>query len=269
MQVESSDGTVIHADEFGGEGPAVLFVPGSTLDASAATRVCERLAARFRCFAMDRRGRGQSGDSAVHSLGQEVDDVLALCRAIGRPVALFGHSYGGLCALQAARDCPELDSLILYEPPFGARIPLGIPEAMRAALDAGDARTAMLLFLEKVVRAPRLELAFVKGLGDAWFEARARTTVREVEAVVAFDAERALALPQHLAVSALVGSKSPRRLRESTDRLRERVPQLALHELEGQGHNALLFAPELVARVVETHMEDLGRERGSLPRERC
>lgn len=256
MQVTSSDGTRIHAEEVG-EGPPILLVPGSTLDASAVAGVSTRLAPRFRCLAMDRRGRGRSGDAASHSLAQEVDDVLSLASAIGGPLTLFGHSYGGLCVLQAAARCPELASLILYEPPIDNPLPTETRTMMRAALDGGAPREALLLAMERVVQIRPDELAFVKTLPDEWFETRAATTVREMESVDAFDPERDLQLPDGLPVSVLLGSESTGAMRRNAERLLRDLPGAVLHTLEGQAHNALPFAPDLIACAIDEHMQRL------------
>ena len=254
MQARSSDGTSIHAEEVG-EGPPILLVPGSTLDASAAAGVSARLAPRFCCFAMDRRGRGKSGDAARHSLAQEVDDVLCLSRAIGSPLTLFGHSYGGLCVLQAAPRCPEVTSLILYEPPIDNPIPTATRLAIRTALDSGAPRRAMLLHLEHIVQLLPDELAFVKTLPDEWFETRAATTVREIESVIDFDPNRDLQLPDDLPVSVLLGSESTGAMHRNAERLLRDLSRVTLHTLEGQAHNALLLAPDQVARAIEEHMQ--------------
>ncbi len=262
MDVTSSDGTTIHAEE-AGEGPPILFVPGSTLDASAVAGVSAILAPRFRCVAMDRRGRGKSGDAPSHSLAQEVDDVLSLARAIGGPLTLFGHSYGGLCVLKAASRCPELASLILYEPPIDNPIAPETLKMMRAALDAGAPREALLVAMERVVQIRPAELSFVKTLPDEWFETRAATMVREMESVYAFDPERDLRLPDDLTVSVLLGSESTDAMRRNAERLLRDLPRSVLHTLEGQAHNALLFAPDLIARATDEHMQRLRTARCS------
>jgi pimeloyl-ACP methyl ester carboxylesterase len=254
MQVTSSDETSIHADELG-QGPPILFVPGTTLDASSVAAVSARLAPKFRCLSMDRRGRGKSGDSPTHSLDQEVEDVLSLARAIGGPLALFGHSYGGLCVLKAAARCSEVASLILYEPPINDPIPSDTRASIRIALDRGQGRQAMLLFLEEVVQLRPVEMEFVKSLPDEWFAERATTTVREMEAGLTFDAARDLNLPDDLPVSILLGSESTDGMRCSADHILSTLPRSVLHTLEGQAHNALLSDPDQVGNAIEEHME--------------
>lgn len=54
--------------------------------------------------AMDRRGRGASGDSLVYSrLSKEAEEVAAVVNARSGPVFVFGHSYGGAAALPGSK----------------------------------------------------------------------------------------------------------------------------------------------------------------------
>jgi hypothetical protein len=64
--VTSTDGTRIacHVD---GKGPPLILVHGTSADHSRWTTVLDRLAARFTTYAVDRRGRGDSGDAATYS----------------------------------------------------------------------------------------------------------------------------------------------------------------------------------------------------------
>ena len=76
----------------------------------------------YTVFAMDRRGRGESGPPAPHALEREFEDVVAVIEAAGEPVDLVGHSFGAHCALGAAAMVPEkVKHLVLYEPPPGDR----------------------------------------------------------------------------------------------------------------------------------------------------
>ena len=48
-------------------------------------------------------GRGESGDAAgPYAIEREFEDVAAVVDGIGGRVHLFGHSYGGVCALEPA-----------------------------------------------------------------------------------------------------------------------------------------------------------------------
>src|SRR2546421_9569970 len=113
-KVISKDGTPIAFDQ-SGHGPPIILVAGAT-----ATRLAEAsLAAHFTVFAYDRRGRGESGDTAPYAVEREVEDLDALITEAGGSAFVFGHSSGAVLALEAARLLPsKITKLALYEPPF-------------------------------------------------------------------------------------------------------------------------------------------------------
>ena len=70
-------------------------------------------------FAYDRRGRGESGDTAPYAVEREVEDIEALIAEAGGSAFVFGHSSGAVLALEAARLLPtRITRLAVYEPPF-------------------------------------------------------------------------------------------------------------------------------------------------------
>jgi pimeloyl-ACP methyl ester carboxylesterase len=98
--VSSSDGTPI-ASWRTGQGPPRLLVHGMVADHSTTwRRVLPDLQRWFTVYAMDRRGRGGSGDSTHYALQREAEDVAAVVDVIRQPVFLVGHSFGGLRAGQ-------------------------------------------------------------------------------------------------------------------------------------------------------------------------
>ena len=95
--VTSKDGTRIGV-ECAGAGPTLLFVHGGVGDRTRWTPMFPLLASKFTTCAMDRRGRGASGDSPEYSLSKEAEDVAAVVNSRPGPVFVFGHSYGGVAA---------------------------------------------------------------------------------------------------------------------------------------------------------------------------
>ena len=114
-QVTSSDGAFI-VYRRSGAGPPLLLVHGTTADHRSWSAVAPLLEPHFTLYAMDRRGRGESGDTADYGLEREVADIIAVIEAIGQPVNVLGHSYGALCCLEAALQTDAIARLILYEP---------------------------------------------------------------------------------------------------------------------------------------------------------
>jgi pimeloyl-ACP methyl ester carboxylesterase len=74
------------------------------------------LAEHFTVHTIERRGRGESGRQGDdYSIVDECDDVLAV-RAMTGAAFLVGHSYGGLVALEVARNSPLFTEIAVYEP---------------------------------------------------------------------------------------------------------------------------------------------------------
>ena len=75
--VASADGTPI-AVWRSGNGPPLVLVHGTAADHSRWAPVLPALAARFTVLAVDRRGRGASGDARDYALEREAEDVAAV-----------------------------------------------------------------------------------------------------------------------------------------------------------------------------------------------
>lgn len=118
QKVTSKDGTPIAFDRFG-EGPALILVAGATATRVAETSFATTIAPHFTVYAYDRRGRGDSGDTAPYAVEREVEDIEALIDEAGGTAFVFGHSSGAVLALEAARLLPgKITKLAIYEPPF-------------------------------------------------------------------------------------------------------------------------------------------------------
>src|SRR6266487_4082351 len=85
--------------------PSILLLHGITSSALSWVRVGPALADRYRVYALDMRGHGDSIKPArgSYSLRHTADDALAFIEALGleRPV-LIGHSWGGATAIVLA-----------------------------------------------------------------------------------------------------------------------------------------------------------------------
>src|SRR5262249_9104776 len=91
FRVPSKDGTLI-AVECVGSGPTLVIVHGGIGDRSRWRAMFPLLSRRFTVCAMDRRGRGDSGDSPDYSLKKEAEDIAAVVESRPGPVFLLGHS---------------------------------------------------------------------------------------------------------------------------------------------------------------------------------
>jgi len=122
--VLSQDGTKISYLTMG-SGPSVLVIPGALSMAVGYAAFASTLAEHFTVHIIERRGRGESGPQGDdYSIAKEREDVLALLQKTGASL-LVGHSFGGLVALEVARNNPSLTKVAVYEP--GVSIDGSIP----------------------------------------------------------------------------------------------------------------------------------------------
>jgi pimeloyl-ACP methyl ester carboxylesterase len=262
--VVSKDGTRIAVWQ-GGRGQSLLLVHGATADHTTTWRlVRDDLERRYTVHAMDRRGRGGSGDAPAYALQREAEDIAAVVDAIGEPVTVLGHSFGGLCALEAARLTDNMRGLILYEgvPLHGATLYAGdVAERLGALLAAGDVEGMLQAMYRELVGMPDDEIALLRSHEDAW-KARLRnapTLPRELAAEqgYTFQAERF----RHLRtpVLLLVGGASPAHELEHARGVAASLPDARIAVMPGQQHVAMYTAPELFVREIVAFME-AGRE---------
>jgi len=111
----SGDGTRIGYLSVG-EGPSILVIPGVLSMAVDYAAFARALSEHFKVHTIERRGRGESGPQGDdYSIVKECEDVLALREETGAAL-LVGHSYGGLVALEAARNGKAFSKIAVYEP---------------------------------------------------------------------------------------------------------------------------------------------------------
>lgn len=252
-RVESSDGTPI-AVWRSGSGPALVLVHGTTADHTRWAQVSPRFALQFTVYAMDRRGRGESGDADSCSIEQEGEDIVAVAEWVDGPVSLLGHSYGAICCIEAALRLPGLHRLVLYEPPLviGPEI---VPAALRAELERlvaqNEREAALLTFFREVVRVPEPQLELMK-THPAWpgRVASAHTVARELRLQDEYrlDLERVRAIDTPTLL--LLGGDSPAFFQDATRHLHEAIPNSRIHYLRGQQHLAMDIIPDDFVQIV-------------------
>jgi pimeloyl-ACP methyl ester carboxylesterase len=266
--VPSVDGTPI-AVYSAGDGPALVLVHGTSADHRTWRVVAPLLAARFRLHAIDRRGRGASGDgtAGAYAAERELEDLAAVTEAVaaatGGPVDVVGHSLGGRIALAASLRTASIGRIVGYEsapvasrPAPGARDAL--LHALRADLARGDRDTVLARFMTEAVGMSAADLAAFRA-DPIWplRAAAAPTIVRELEAA---DRAPELGLEALARVTApvlqLVGSETAAAFRDGAMRLDGLLARGRLETIDGARHAAHHTHPaEFIARV-EAFLED-------------
>jgi pimeloyl-ACP methyl ester carboxylesterase len=264
-RVMSRDGTGI-AYWTSGEGPPLVLVHGTTADHTRWRPLLPYLEPHATVHAMDRRGRGVSGDAADYEVTREFEDIAAVIDAVaeaaGSRVDLLGHSFGGLCAFGAATLTANIRKLVLYEGwpspnPDQLAMPPGVRERLDALLAAGNREAVLETFFREVVGMPAAEFAVYRRL-PAWRAriAAAHTITREsrAEQAAGLRPEQAakLAVPTLL----LAGGDSPEFLKAGIDTLAAALPDARIVVIEGQQHIAIDLVPAVFADHVLAFLRD-------------
>lgn len=259
--ITSTDGTPI-AFERTGSGPPFVLVHGGTADHTRWEPIRPALADRFTVYAMDRRGRGESGDAQEYAIEREFEDVAAVVESIDEPARLLGHSYGAIVALEAALRLDDLHALVLYEPP----LPVSdldpdsaeVLAEMEALIETGEREQALLLFLGDIANMPQTELAALRSAPNwpARVEA-VHTIVREERARKAYEFDDAKLGAVTTPTLLLMGSETAPFTREATEALNDVLPNSRIVVMEGQAHAAMSTAPELFADEVLAFLQGL------------
>jgi pimeloyl-ACP methyl ester carboxylesterase len=253
--VKTSHGIRI-AFERTGSGPPLVLVHGGVSDHTRWKPVVAELSDRFTVFAMDRRGRGLSGDNPTYNLSLECQDVATVVRAAGPGTALLGHSFGAICALEAALLVDSLRHLILYEPPFspdGAAVfPPETGARLLALLEMGDREGVLTTFYREIVHLPDEAIAALRS-DPSWSGrvAAAHTVVREGSVVENYVYEPARYTGLTLPILLLTGELSSELFSQAAHRLNADLPNAKIEVMAGQGHMAIDTAPDIFVRLVK------------------
>lgn len=111
MDVEQPGGPTIHLRTWGSGTDACLLVHGFGDGGFVWEGVGPTFARRYRTFALDLRGHGDSGwdPQGRYELEHHVSDTVQIIRNLGlKRLVLVGHSMGANIAIRAAFECTEL-----------------------------------------------------------------------------------------------------------------------------------------------------------------
>jgi pimeloyl-ACP methyl ester carboxylesterase len=244
--VTSKDGTRI-AFEQSGKGPAIIVVVGAFNDRSTGTPLARSLEQHFTVFNYDRRGRGESSDTAPYAIEREIEDLDALISQAGGSARVFGYSSGALLALRAAAHGLAIAQLAVYDPPpTGAKAGQFAPQ-LTELIAAGRRGDAVELFQTEAVGIPA---AIVARMRNAPF----RPALEKMAHTLVYESTILRSLPEGLLASVRVptlvidGEESHVLLRQAAQSLARALPNGRYRTLKGQGHD---IVPAVVGSALE------------------
>lgn len=264
-QVTSADGTIIGYRQMGA-GPGLVILHGVFNASQHYLRLAEALSDSFTVYIPDRRGRGMSGpQGAEYSVTKEAEDLGALLRQTGSRL-VFGHSFGGLVALEAALMLPieQIEQLAVYEPgvSINGSIPVRWLPPFEQALAGKKSVRALAIFLKGaplnwIGSLPLWLLYPIARLILNGADGRERIDllpllIQEFHVLRELDSQ----YERYHGIAAktllLGGGKSPKYLLEALAALQATIPHAQLIEFPPLDHNAPdLNAPNVIAQTLK------------------
>jgi pimeloyl-ACP methyl ester carboxylesterase len=265
LTTTSADGTSVRAyDE--GQGPAIVLLGPGLDDGTRCKKVAAILASRFRVvrlhrrpYRLDLKADPELGVSQC-SVPREVDDVLAVVRAVGAPVVLYGHSDGAVVALEALAASPSsFAGAVIFEPAAVIGPPLAgeggeVLKRARAALAAGRPGKAMAIFSRGAAGLPRWQ-AWLVGITVPLVPKYRRLVPGQLDSLEAMD-QLGVRLDTYARINVpavlLCGDRNPAHIPQRLDAIERVMPHAERVVMHNRDHGADLKHPKEVARVIET-----------------
>jgi pimeloyl-ACP methyl ester carboxylesterase len=267
--VRSTDGTLI-AFERVGHGVPLILVDGALCHRAMgpSTPLAQLLAPHFTVFTYDRRGRGDSGDTAPYAVEREIEDLEALLNEAGGTAFVSGISSGAALGLEASRRLIGIKKLALYEAPF--IVDDGRPTTerdwvgIREAVVAGRRGDAITIFL-KSVGVPAFVIALMRWL-PVWSKLEAVAHTLPYDGAIVQDNQRGKPLPVdrwtavRVPALVLIGAKSPAWWHRAMRSLASVLPNAQFRTVARQTHNV---SAKALAPVLRAFFSDMNEERSS------
>jgi len=252
--MRSRDGTTIAYDRLG-EGPPLILVDGAFCNRAFGPmpKLAPILARDFAVVTYDRRGRGDSGDTAPYAVEREIEDLEALIDGVGGSAFVYAVSSGAALALRAAATGLNITRLALYEPPFmvgdtGHRPPADHHSQLTRLVAAGRRGDAVKFYMKDIIGMPGLVVAAFRLL-PMWSKLTAVANSLPYDSAIMGDFSLPTQRAASVAIPTLVinGEKTFPVLREAAARLAEVIPGAQHRTLARQTHNvsAAVLAPVL------------------------
>ncbi|MEA2478486.1 MAG: hypothetical protein QOJ07_408 [Thermoleophilaceae bacterium] len=235
--VKSADGTTI-AFQRSGQGPPLVIVVGAFCDHASSNHLTALLRSSYSVLEYDRRGRGDSGDTAPYAIEREVEDLDAVVGASGGKAFVYGHSSGGAIALEAAARGVAIRRVAVWEPPYAGADHPGDAGASELAelVRSGHRAEAAERFLAYTGAPPEVVESIKAGPGWPRMQAIAHTLPYDLilcrEGRVPLDLLGRIPVP----ALALAGGWSAEWAPAAARAIAEAAPQGESRVVEGQHH---------------------------------
>ena len=265
IHFEAESGIELHCLEWGpisgsSENAPIVLLHGGGANAHWWDHLAEEISARYRVYALDFRGHGDSSYPEDRRVGAFNDDLEALLRWLGREdVHLVGHSLGAAVALDHASRFPSTRGLVLVDlargtgsaPRRRARLALAFRRTYRTHADAVE-RFRFLPESSHASEARRRHVAehsvqqetdgrFAYKFDPGWFSlpSRPRPDLAGVlcPTLLIRGGESALLSPE-----------------AATDFTR-RIPGSRFVEIPGAGHHVMMDQPEALLAILEDFLQ--------------
>jgi pimeloyl-ACP methyl ester carboxylesterase len=250
-KVQSSDGTAIAYDRYG-DGPPVILVGGALTSALRSfpsfVRLAALLSSTFTVFTYDRRGRGDSGDTAPYAVDREVEDLEALIAVAGGAAAVHGLSSGAVLAVEATARGAAITKLTLFEPPLPQDEPDPAAAVQRSQLIAAGRRGEVVKQFLTGIGLPAQAIAGLRQTPE-WPRLEAIAHTLAYDGAITGDRTLWTERARSVRVPALVldSEASSQYLRAAAQAVSQALPTARRHTVAGDFHDvpAEVLAPVL------------------------
>lgn len=249
-----------------GDGPTIVFVPGSCSTGAAWRPVISALNGRFRCVTTSLLGYGRTAERRTArnpSIAYEAELIEAVTRRTGGPVHLVGHSFGGLASLAVAlRARVPLESLTIMEAPAVSILrEIGEYRHYRTFREMSDAYFAAFRGGDREAISSMIDFYGGSGTFASW-PSRVRAYAVETTHVNILDWASAYTFelsPPVLAgvdipVMVVRGEQSHPAVKRANELLSIYIKDASLVTTKGAAHFMILTHPEDTARTVADHI---------------
>ncbi|MEO5535236.1 MAG: alpha/beta fold hydrolase [Pseudolysinimonas sp.] len=254
----SKDGTKI-AFERAGRGPLLVLVDGALCSRAfgPSPELAGALKEDFTVVSYDRRGRGESGDTAPYAAEREFDDLAAVITAAGGDAFVMGQSSGAGIAYRAAAAGVPMRRLIGYEAPWVGlnKNKDGSPKDYLGTLEGylakGERGKAVGFFMVDMVGGPFFLPLMMRMMGKVWRQLQAvahtlpyDTRVMGGDFEPPIDELKSIDIPTLV----LVGGKAAKKMAAAQQKIAATIPNAEMGVLDGQTHQVAPAAlkPEFI-----------------------